>query len=252
MTTHGFVRFFAAFLAFACFNSAVAAVAQDRPNVLVFSHTTGWRHSSIETGVEALARLGAERGIDIVASEDPALFDGDALDGFDAIVFLSTTTEEDDPASEWFVGERRKKLQDFVHRGGGIVGIHAAADSHYGWPWFGRLIGARFARHPAGTPAGHVTVTDPDHPATAGLEPELTRIDEWYYFEDFDPTVHLLAVVDPQSIGESDVNPNPMSWSHEFEGARVFYTAMGHTEESYADPWLIRHIAQGLDWVLQR
>ena len=247
-----FARMLMAWFAVACLGSACAAVAQDRPSVLVYSQSSGWRHTSIETGVEALKRLGAERGIDMVASEDPAIFDGNALDEFDAIVFLNTTTKKDDPSSEWFVGERRQKLQDFVHRGGGIVGIHGASDSHYNWPWFGRLIGGRFASHPPGTPSGEVSIADPEHAATSGLDPKVTRVDEWYYFDDYDPTVHLLATLDPQSIGEADINPNPMSWSHEFEGARVFYTAMGHTEESYADPWLMRHFAQGLDWVLKR
>lgn len=247
-----FVRMIAAWLVIACLGPAIPALAQDRPNVLVYSQSTGWRHSSIETGVEALERLGAERGIDIVASEDPWIFDGDALADFDAIVFLNTTTKKDDPSSEWFVGERRQKLQDFVRRGGGIVAIHGASDSHYNWPWFGRLIGGRFASHPRGTPTGEVSVTDPGHAATSGLDPRVTRTDEWYYFDDYDPTTHLLATVDPQSMGEVDVNPNPVSWSHEFEGARVFYTAMGHTEESYAEPWFLRHVGQGLDWVLKR
>ena len=56
--------------------------------------------------------------------------------------------------------------------------------------------------------------------------------------------------LDPASIGEKDVNPNPMSWTRKVEGGRVFYTAMGHTTASYSEPWFVNHLGAGLDWVL--
>ncbi len=220
--------------------------------VLVFSHSTGYRHASIEAGVAALKALGARRGMTVVASEDPAIFDGDRLKDFDAIVLLSNTTKRDDPATEWWVGARREALQAFVRRGGGIVGVHAAADSHYSWPWYGRMIGGRFTSHPEGTPEGAVTVIDPKHPVNKGLATSARRVDEWYYFEDHDPTTHLLATLDPASIGEKDVNPNPAAWAHEFEGGRVFYTAMGHTPESFGEQWFMRHLEGGLNWALRK
>ena len=179
------------------------------------------------------------------------MFSTDRLRQFRAIVLLSCTTDPKNPGSEWLVGDRRAALQQFVRRGGGIVAIHAAADSHYHWPWYGRLIGGHFTRHPAGTPAGTVTVIDRAHPAVRRLASTIRRTDEWYYFDDYDPTSKLLVTLDPSSIGEKDVNPNPVSWAREVDGARVFYTAMGHTRESYSDPWFLRHVADGLDWVLR-
>ena len=226
------------------------AHAQDE-RVLVFSHSTGYRHASIETGVEALKALGERMGMEVVASEDPAMFDGNTLDDFDAIVLLSNSSKPDDPSSEWWVGPRRETLQAFVRRGGGIVGIHAASDSHYNWPWYGRMIGGWFTSHPEGVPSGTVTVTDPEHPANEGLAETQQRVDEWYYFQDHDPTTQTLATLDPGSIGEKDVNPNPAAWAKEFEGGRVFYTAMGHTPESYSEPWFLQHLESGLNWVLE-
>jgi len=234
-----------------CWVFPVTAEAKSA-RVLVFSHTTGYRHASIEAGVAALKALGARRGMRVEASEDPAIFDGDRLRDFDAIVLLSNTTKREDAATEYWVGARRDTLQAFVRRGGGIVGIHAASDSHYSWPWYGRMIGGRFTSHPKGTPTGDVTVVDPKHPANKGLASPVRRADEWYYFEDHDPTTHTLATLDPASIGEKDVNPNPAAWSHEFEGARIFYTAMGHTPESFSEPWFLRHLEGGLNWVLKR
>ena len=234
----------------------IGAVALAGPaaaqNVLIFSHSTGYRHTAIEAGVAAVKGIGEKAGYTVTTSEDPDVFSTEALKDVDAIVFVSTTTKPDDPASEWFTGARREALQAFVHRGGGIVGIHAAADSHYHWPWYGKLMGARFVSHPKGTPEGVVTVVDGKHASTKGLAKTVKRADEWYYYQDYDPTLHLLVTVDPGSIGEKDVNPNPISWSHEFEGARVFYTGMGHTPESYQDAWFMQHLGQGLAWVLKR
>ena len=218
--------------------------------ILIFSHTSGYRHASIEEGVSALRVIAERQGAAATASEDPSIFSGEGLRKFDAIVLLSTTTDPKRPESEWLTGGRRAALQDFVRGGGAIVAVHAAADSHYSWPWYGQMIGGRFQRHPPGTPEGRLRVVDRDHPSTRGLPNTASRTDEWYYFEDYDPTARLLITLDPTSIGEADINPNPISWAREFEGARIFYTAMGHTAESYRDPYVLDHLAGGLRWAL--
>jgi hypothetical protein len=231
-------------IALVLFGNAAASAAQpNRGAILIYSGTTGYRHDSIPAGIVAVTAIAKQRGLAVVASEDPAIFSADSLKRFRAIVLLSCTTNPKDPASEWFVGDRRLALQNFVERGGGVLAIHAAADSHYNWPWYAQLIGGRFARHPSGTPRGTI------HLMATGETRQ--RIDEWYYFDDYDPTSHLLVTVDPASIGEKDVNPNPMSWARAVDGGRVFYTAMGHSKESYLDPWFLHHIADGLDWVLR-
>jgi type 1 glutamine amidotransferase len=232
--------------------AAPAAAQAQRGAILIYSGTTGFRHDSIPAGIQAVTAIAKKRGLSVVASEDPSAFSAASLRRFRAIVLLSCTTDPKDPASEWLVGDRRDALRAFVKRGGGIVAIHAAADSHYFWPWYGKLIGAHFARHPAGTPTGIVRVVAVGDPAVAGLPRSQRRTDEWYYFDDYDPTSKLLITLDPASIGEADVNPNPMSWRREFEGGRVFYTAMGHTRESYSEPFFLKHIGDGLDWVLRR
>jgi hypothetical protein len=231
---------------------AAPVTAQPRGAILIYSGTTGYRHESIPAGIEAVTALAKRRGLQVVASEDPAVFSNASLKRFRAIVLLSCTTDPKNPESEWLVGDRRAALQQFVHRGGGILGIHAAADSHYYWPWYGKMIGGHFARHPQGTPTGTVRVAAPGNPLVAGLAATKQRTDEWYYFDDYDPTSKLLVTLDPTSIGEADVNPNPMAWAREVEGGRVFYTAMGHTRESYSDPYFLRLVGNGMDWVLKR
>jgi len=216
--------------------------------VLIFSHSTGFRHESIEPGIAAIRMLAEREGLTVSASEDPAIFSETGLARFKVVVLLSTTTDPAKPESEFLSGTRGAALQRFMRRGGGIVAIHAAADSHYNWPWYGQMIGGYFERHPPGTPKGRITLADRTHPSTRTLPPSFERVDEWYYFKDYDPRMRLLATLDPASIGEQDVNPNPVAWAHEYEGGRVFYTAMGHTGESYADPLFLAHVAGGLRW----
>jgi len=240
-------------LAFAAVPAPAAPAPADRAGtILIFSGTTGYRHASIPAGIKAISAMAARRGLSVVASEDPKAFSATSLKRFRAIVLLSCTTDPKKPESEWLVGDRRDALQQFVRGGGGIVAVHAAADSHYNWPWYGRMIGGHFARHPAGTPKGRVTVVAPADPTVQGLPRTIERTDEWYYFEDYDPVSKVLVTLDPATIGEKDVNPNPVSWTRQINDGRIFYTAMGHTTESYSEPYFLRHVANGLDWVLRR
>jgi type 1 glutamine amidotransferase len=220
--------------------------------ILIYSGTTGYRHDSIPDGIRAVRAIAARRGLKVVASEEPDVFSPNSLKRFRAIVLLSCTTDPKNPGSEWLIGSRRTALQQFVRSGGGVLAIHAAADSHYHWPWYARLIGGRFARHPQGTPRAQVTIVAPSDPAVRGLARTALRTDEWYYFDDYDPVSKVLVTLDPQSIGETDVNPNPVAWTRQINAGRIFYTAMGHTKESYSDPWFLAHLAGGLDWVLKR
>lgn len=231
----------------------VPAAANGTASVLIFSHTTGFRHDSIEPAVAAIGREATVRGYRVVTSEDPALFDDPArLRAFGTIVLVSTTTKPAEPGSEWLTGARRDAFQAYVRGGGGVVGIHGAADSHYGWDWYGRMIGARFARHPAGTPRGALTRADLDHPSIRALPRSFDLIDEWYWFDDLDPRLRPLLMLDPASIGEKGANPRPLAWAHAFEGGRVFYTALGHTVAAWSDPRVVDHVMGGIDWTIGR
>ena len=231
---------------------ATGALAASKGAVLIYSGSTGFRHDSIPAAVVAVKKIAEKSGYVVEATEDPEIFTAEKLAKFRAIVFVSTTTDPKKPESEWFTGARRDALQGFLKAGKGVVGLHAAGDSHYHWGWYGQMIGGYFERHPKGTPKGTLTVVDAKHPATAKLPKTTTRNDEWYYYKDFDPTVRVLVTVDPKSIGdgEADVNPNAIVWSHEFGGGRVFYSGLGHTSESYDEPYMVTLISGGLAWAV--
>lgn len=226
---------------------AAAEPPRAGPTVLIFSHSTGFRHDSIGPGKAALAELVRGKGMNVVLSEDPALFSDDGLRRFDAIILLSNTTKRGQADTEWLQGERGAAFQRWYRRQGAVVGLHAASDSHYGWDWYGAMMGSRFKRHPAGTPTATLSAVP-----GWGLPASWSQPDEWYQLVDVVPGVTLLATLDPASIGEPAGAPWPVSYSHIFEGHRVFYTSLGHRPETYEDPRFLEHVSKGLDWVLKR
>ncbi len=216
--------------------------AMSSPRILVYSRTTGYRHDSIPAGVRALGELGADQGWEVAATEDPATLTRWLGQGAHAVVFLSTSGTVLDDAG-------RAALRRHTADGGGFAGVHAATTTEADWPWFGELVGARFDGHPEIQP-GTVTVTDPGHPATAHLPRHWERTDEWYNFRDGPgDRVRVLATVDESTYRGGTMGAHhPLVWCHEHEGSRSFYTALGHSTESYDEPEFRSHLTGGVGW----
>ena len=58
-----------------------------------------------------------------------------------------------------FTPDQQNALIAFVNGGKGFIGTHSATDTLYGWPDYGRLVGAYFNEHPW-TQQGRVIVED--------------------------------------------------------------------------------------------
>lgn len=213
------------------------------PKILIFSKTNGYRHASIPVGIAAIKKLGAENGFDVDATEDSTAIHYDNLKQYAAVLFLS-------PTGKVFGPDEEKGLQEFIQHGGGYVGIHAASDCEYNWPWYGELVGAYFKSHPKQQQA-KILVVDKNNPATAHLPETWDRWDEWYNFKNLNPKVTVLLKIDEKSYtgGENGDN-HPMAWFHDYDGGRAFYTELGHTDESYADPNYLKHILGGIKYAI--
>jgi cytochrome c len=218
------------------------AKAADAPRfaILVFSKTTGFRHDSILDGIAAVRALGAEHGFMVDDTEDAARFTDATLARYKVVVFLSTTGDILDQ-------EQKAAFERYIRAGGGFVGIHSASDTEYHWPWYGRLIGAWFASHPQ---IQHATIRieDADHPSTKGLPASWARVDEWYNFRS-NPrgAVHVLASLDEATYsGGAMGGDHPIAWCQNVDSGRSWYTAMGHTKESYAESLFRLHLLGGI------
>ena len=210
-------------------------------HVLLFSRTAGFRHDSIPDAIAALTDLQTTGGYTVAATENPAVFSAEHLACYQVVVFLLTTGDVlNDPQQAAF--------EDWVNAGGAYVGVHSAADTEYDWPFYGTLVGAYFLQHPDVQPAS-VDIEATEHPIVAGLPSPWTRTDEWYDFRTNPrPQVTVLATVDEATYtGGTMGADHPISWVHPTpSGGRAFYTAMGHTKESYADPLFQQFLVAGL------
>jgi hypothetical protein len=213
------------------------------PRLLVYSRTTGYRHDSIPAGVSALRGLGERAGAAVDATEDPAAFTAAGLSRYAVIVFLSTSGD--------VLGEGgQEALEQYMAAGGAWLGIHGAATTEYGWPYFGGLAGARFDQHPP-EQAATVTVEDSAHPATSHLPAAWAWHDEWYAFRaNPRPRVRVLLTVDEATYeGGTMGADHPVAWCHEYGGGRCFYTALGHAARCFADPAFLRHLGGAVRWL---
>src|SRR3954469_17833554 len=167
--------------------------------VLVFSKTTGFRHDSIPAGISAIQALGTANGFAVTATEDAAQFTEANLAQFDVVVFLSTTSDVLNDAQQ-------TAFEHYIEGGGGYVGIHAAADTEYTWPWYGEMLGGYFRNHPTGTPTATVHIEDTDEPSTQGLPVNWSRTDEWYNYQTFkSPVVGGSTSAPDYSVRDSGV-----------------------------------------------
>lgn len=232
-----------------------SGIAQDKKiNVLVFSKTSGFRHASISSGLKMMSELALERKWVLTATENADLFTPGFLKTFDVVVFLS-------PTQDVLNDQQQKDFEAFMATGKGFVGIHAATDCEYEWPWYGRLVGAFFRTHPR-CQMGTVIFENTDHPAMAPFKgmKNYRTIDEWYSFkENPRANVHVLARLDETSLDEETMKEDkwkmgdhPLIWYQEMGNSRSFYTVFGHTPEAFLDPKIIEHIGCAVDWAAKR
>ncbi|MFG2473145.1 ThuA domain-containing protein [Streptomyces canus] len=227
-----------------CVSAPAASHSADGERVLVFSKTAGFRHDSIPDGVTAVKQLGETGGFTVDATEDANAFTLKNLRRYDAVVFLSTTGDVLDPAQQ-------RAFEGYIRQGGGYVGIHAAADTEYDWAFYGGLAGAYFQSHPAIQPAT-VVAEDRAHASMSGLPPTWNRTDEWYnYRSNPRDRAHVLASLDESSYTGGTMNgDHPIAWCQDYQGGRAFYTGLGHTKESYADPAFRGHVLGGIRYAI--
>ncbi|MDQ7040531.1 MAG: ThuA domain-containing protein [Rhodothermus sp.] len=234
--------------------SACSMSGNDQPadnegafRALVFSRTAGYRHASIPDGIAAIQELGTAHGFQVTATEDPTYFQPDSLVQFAVVIFLNTSGDVLDSLQQ-------EAFRAYIQQGGGFVGVHAASDTEYDWPWYGNLVGAYFKNHPH-IQRAVVRVTDRTHLSTKELPEVWTRTDEWYNFRVNPRTkgVQVLAILDEATYEGGEMGEDhPISWYHIYDGGRAWYTAMGHTKQSYAEPLFRQHLLGGILWAAGR
>lgn len=221
----------------------ISPVAAKKKRILVFSKTAGFHHSSIKVGVTAIQKLGSENKFEVDTTINAEKFTLGNLKQYAAVMFLNTT-------GDVLNDEQQNAFEQYIKGGGGYVGVHAATDTEYGWPWYGKLAGAWFINHPHQQVAT-LNVLNRNTIATKHLPEIWKRKDEWYNFKDISKDIKVLITIDESSYeGGKNAPVHPMAWYHDFDGGRSFYTELGHVEESYADPLYLQHLLGGIQYAM--
>ncbi|MEO6455778.1 MAG: ThuA domain-containing protein, partial [Ginsengibacter sp.] len=218
----------------------------ESPRILLFCKPGYFSHESIPAGVAAIIKLGNENNFNVDTTSDASWFNEDSLQNYSAVIFLNTTDNTDVLLNHY----QEADFERYIQAGGGYVGIHAASDAEYHWGWYARLVGANFKSHPAQQQAT-LNIDDVNHISTKDLPNPWSRKDEWYNFKNINPDVHVLVSIDEKSYkGGENGEHHPISWYHEYDGGRAWYTALGHTIESYSEPAFLKHILGGIKYAI--
>jgi type 1 glutamine amidotransferase len=230
-------------------------------HVLVIGETKGFEHDSISAAMAAVFNMGQESGLwDTTMRTDVELLtkkdlgrNAKNLNYFDLLVFASTTGELDMDASQ------KQDMLSFIHDDGkGFVGIHAALDTNYTWPEYGEMIGGWFDQHPWGTFNAPIVNEDPSFPAVRHFPHAFVKYDEIYQPKEWSrDKVNVLLSLDPAKL-DYENNPRihradhdfPVAWSKMYGKGRVFYSTLGHTEESWQDPDIRKMYFEAIKWAL--
>jgi len=229
-------------------------------HVLVVSQTKGFEHDSIPAAMTTIYNLGHDSGLwDTTLRTDTELLtkkklgnNAKNLDYFDLVIFASTTGELEMDA------DQKKDLLAFVHDDGkGFVGIHAAMDTNYKWPEYGEMIGGWFNEHPWMTFNAPIINESPDFPAVRHFPHEFVKFDVIYQAKEWSrDKVNVLLSLDPDRLDYNNPRVHrtdhdfAVAWSKMYGKGRVFYSTLGHTEESWTDPDIRKMYFEAIRWAL--
>lgn len=251
--------------ALACVGLVALAAQQPAPStskktILILGATRGWQHDSITDAMVTIRNMGKESGLwdSYIRTDYAWLTKGDTgpngknLTKFDALVFVNTTGEME------LSDAQKKDLLAFVHdEGKGFVGVHAALDANYKWPEYGEMIGGWFDEHPWNTFDAPILREDAAFPAVKHLKPAFVKNDEIYQAKAWSrDTLNVLLRLDETKLKYGDKRIKredkdfAVAWAKMYGKGRVFYSTLGHTNESWSDPDVKTMYAEAIKWAL--
>ncbi|WP_345540593.1 ThuA domain-containing protein [Phytohabitans rumicis] len=235
--------------------------------VLVLARTPSFRHEHIVDTQTMIQNLGKANKFDVDVW-DPNLGSGpgrqtptgvsltaspftslETLQQYDTVVFDSTVGRtNNEPLST----EEQAVFERYIQGGGGSVGIHAASDGFYNWPWYGEMLGGAWFNGHGGNQRGiqpdcmscvwtETVNENKSNPIVKGMPATFSMLDELYNYK-ANPRgeVHTLLSITESSysggLGSSTVaNPmgadHPHAWCSNYDGGRTFYIGFGHNWE---------------------
>ena len=223
-----------------------SVVAEDPPaeqKRLAVLILTGKGHHDWPTTTPFLKKMFEQSGrFTVEVTENPAECDAAMLAEFD-VVFNNDAGRRWGPTME-------KALLEFIAGGKGFVVMHGASAGCQGWEVYEDLCGvsARKGSGHGGYYSYKVTVVDPEHPITKGLDSYMSNVEEIYHNLLRKPTAHVLATAFSLKEQRGTGKDEPMLVVTTHGKGRNFHMVMGNTVSSMENAYWQALTLRGTEW----
>lgn len=220
---------------------------------LLVVQTAGWQHESTFRAIPALEKMATRHDFQLDLKQRATPVNDDQLKQYDVVIFVNTT-------GDIFNDDEQAAMERYLQSGRGWVGVHAASDTEYDWKWYTDMVGHMFKIHPP-VQTAMLDVHDNTFPGLEDWPKRKMWTDEYYEYLDGTkrPGLNYLITVDESTY---DVNAqwgndkkatghgdfHPISWYHDYDGGRAWYTNLGHVPAVFEDPAFLQHLYGGLWW----
>jgi hypothetical protein len=174
----------------------------------------------------------AKRGIELTYTDKLDDLNAKTLSVYDALMIYANHTK--------IAPEQEKALLEYVEGGKGFVPVHCASFCFLNSPKYIELVGAQFRSHGTGT--FRTEVVKPDHELMKGFK-SFSSWDETYVHTKHNEKGRTVLEV----RAEGDLK-EPWTWVREQGKGRVFYTAWGHDQRTWAHPGFHNLLERGVLW----
>jgi type 1 glutamine amidotransferase len=144
-------------------------------------------------------------------------------------------------------GEQLERIKRYCQSGKPLVGVRTASHAIQSWLDLDKeVLGGNYRGHYGEGPETEIQIVESakDHPVLAGVQP-FRSAGSLYKNQGIADNTHLLMT------GKNPEATEPITWTREYKGGRIFYTSLGHpqdfTEESFR-----RLLANALFWTAGR
>lgn len=228
----------------------VMAAEPQRIKVLVVASADPDHDAMINASKPFFEKLAADQQFDLDFTRDSKLVNEGNLAKYQVFIQLHLAPFD-------MTQEQQFALQQFISKGKGWIGLHAAGltgkqflltGMPY-WQWFEGLMGnVIYSPHPA-LQQGSVVVEDRSHPVTKNLPATFSIRDEWYEFDKSPrPGVHVLATADEKTyLPAKPMGDHPIIWTNPTYD-RALYIGIGHDASICADPNFAILMRDGIVW----
>jgi len=222
-------------------------------SVFVYTRENLWMHASQPYAQDAFRASAKARGWEIEVSNDPAVITPELLDRTDVVVF-SLTSGLVVPAAQRTILEPYFRDEHV-----GFVGTHSATSTDWDWPFYREMVPLTFFTHPTNPSVveGKLDILAIDDPIMEGVPNPWIVADEFYTFYERPEELGLklmYALDESYNVAYPDhvkVGFHPLAYTTERAGNRVFYTSLGHTNESYANEVHLGTLERAIEWAGQ-